>query len=456
VALRSRRLAILVVAGAGASVLVAALAGPGLGFRAAGARVALESAAGLTALLAAYLLFGRFRESSRGDHLAAALALGVLAASSLGFTIVTATLAGSGSRSVLSISLVGHLAGAAAFAFAAWVPASAVRRPERVLVVAVGAFLPLVVAAAVLTGGLPGRVGEAVPRGGSGLLDLDDEPVVRLAVLASAALFGVAAVGFASRATRLGDEFVGWLATGTAIAAVAAVNYFLDPAFATDRISTGDLFRLLFLLVLLTAAAREIRGYWIRLAEAAVNEERRRLAREIHDGPAQELALIKRRAQRLKGDRDDPETAAIVAAAERGLDGSRRAIGLLVRPVEEPLDVALARNAAEVASAHEADLVLDLEADVDVAPSVHEALVRIVREAVANAARHAAPSTVRLELANGRRVRVCVADDGQGFEPRHTTGFGLISMRDRARLVGASLRVDSHPGRGTRVEVLVP
>lgn len=455
-ALRSRRLATLVVVGAGASVLVAALAGVDLGFGAPGARVALESAAGLTALLAAYLLFGRVRESSRGDHLAAALALGVLAASSLGFTVAAATREEGGSTSVLPTSLVEQVAAAAAFALAAWVPASAVRRPERALVIAVGAFLPLVAAAAVLAGGLPGHIGETLPLGGSGLLDHDDDRVVRLAALASATLFGVAAVGFASRAKRLEDEFVGWLATGTAIAAIAAVNYLLDPPLSTTRVSSGDLFRLLFLVVLLTAAAREIRSYWIRLAEAAVNEERRRLAREIHDGPAQELALIKRRAQRLKGDRDDPDTDAIVAAAERGLDESRRAIGRLVPSADEPLDVALARNAAEVASAHEANLVLDLEADVEVGPGVHDALVRIVREAVANAARHAEPRTVRLELANGGHVRVCVADDGRGFEPERTTGFGLSSMRDRARLVGGSLHVDSRPGRGTRVEVTVP
>jgi signal transduction histidine kinase len=455
VALRSRRLATVLVVGAGASVLVAAIAGSDVGVRAPGARVALETAAALTALLAAYLLLGRFSESSRGDHLATAFALEILAASSLGFTVVATTLA-DGSRPVVSPSFVAQLAGAAAFALAAWVPARAVRRPDRALLIAVVAFVPLVATAAVLTGGLARELGDTAPLAGSGLLDLGDHRAARLAVLASAALFGLAAVGFASRAKRLEDEFVGWLATGTAIAAISAVNYLVDSSLATDRVSTGDVFRLLFLLVLLTAAAREIRSYWIRLADAAVNEERRRLAREIHDGPAQELALIKRRAQRLKGDRNDPDTAAIVAAAERGLDESRRAIKLLVRPVDEPLHVALARTAAEVASAHEANLVLDLAADVDVAPRVHEALIRIVREAVSNAARHAEPSTVRLELANGRGVRVCVADDGRGFEPAFTTGYGLVSMRDRARLVGASLRVDSRPGRGTRVEVVVP
>ena len=82
-------------------------------------------------------------------------------------------------------------------------------------------------------------------------------------------------------------------------------------------------------------------------AEAAVAGERRRLARELHDGVAQELAFIRRRAGRLS---ETPDGVDILAAADRALEDSRRAIEALVPPAYEPLDVALERLGARLAA----------------------------------------------------------------------------------------------------------
>jgi signal transduction histidine kinase len=212
--------------------------------------------------------------------------------------------------------------------------------------------------------------------------------------------------------------------------------------------------------VLMAAGVREIAGYWRGLARSAVLEERRRVARDLHDGVAQELAFIVRRSRRLA--RDEPSDAAVIAAAaERALDDSRRAIAALTRPVDEPLDVALAEAAEDVSARTGTEVVLALARDVDVHPSVREALVRIASEALANAARHAQARLVRLELAAGRPIRLRVVDDGCGFDPagvrasRHG-GFGLTSMRERAAGIGAELSISSRPGHGTEVEVTLP
>jgi signal transduction histidine kinase len=96
---------------------------------------------------------------------------------------------------------------------------------------------------------------------------------------------------------------------------------------------------------------------------------------------------------------------------------------------------------------------------------VREALVRIAREAVTNAARHGHAGLVRVELdngnGNGTGVRLRIADDGSGFDvttPRQTSdgGFGLVSMSERAQAIGAAFHVDSRRGAGTTVEVRLP
>ena len=93
-------------------------------------------------------------------------------------------------------------------------------------------------------------------------------------------------------------------------------------------------------------------------------------------------------------------------------------------------------------------------------PEVREALVRIAREAVTNAARHGDAGLVRVELENGAGIKLRIVDDGRGFDAAAATrqtrrgGFGLVSMSERARAVGGVLHVASKRGAGTTVEVV--
>jgi signal transduction histidine kinase len=424
-------------------------------------RVALETAAALIALLAAYLAFGRFRRSADVPDLALALALALLAVSNLAFGALPTALEWATAPATWA-SVAGHLLGAVVLAAAAFAPDRVVSRPERAaswLFGAAAAVLAVMsVTLAASSSYLPAGV-EQEPSVDRSAANLTGHPIVVAAHVLGMVAFAAAALGFLRRGERMNDSFLRWVAVAALLAAFARLHYVLYPSLYSGWLYSGDVYRLLFYVVLMAAGVREIAGYWRGLARSAVLEERRRVARDLHDGVAQELAFIVRRSRRLKGANGD--AAVITSAAERALDDSRRAIAALTRPADEPLDVALAEVAENVTARTGTEVVLALAPNVEVQPNVREALIRIATEALRNAARHAQAQRVRLELAGGRRVRLSVVDDGCGFDPesvrpsRHG-GFGLTSMRERAAGIGADLSISSRPGQGTQVEVTLP
>ena len=274
-------------------------------------------------------------------------------------------------------------------------------------------------------------------------------------------LYTLAALGFARRVEqRPGDDLLRWLGMGAIFATYAWLNYFLSPAlFYADWVYTGDFFRLLFYAMLLVGAVREINGYWQRSALLAVLEERRRLARDLHDGLAQEIAYINRAAVRLRDeDRDDDLPEHLAAAAARALRESRQVIAALAADVDEPLELLLGRVVHAAAERFGADVELDLASGVRLDRPRTEALLRIIGEAVANAAQHSGAPSVRVELErlNGHAL-FRVVDHGRGFDlgEHPSLGYGLISMRERAEALGGRFAIESTPGRGTQVEVLL-
>jgi signal transduction histidine kinase len=451
-----RPTAVVALFAAAATVAVLALPQLRFAYDAPSLRVALETAAAVIALVVAYLVLGRFLRGRRLDALLLAYALGVLALSNLFLAVLLAVGPAGGGR-VLAASA--SLAGALILPAAAFAPHRPLARPRRA---ALGLGLGVLVLFAALTGALAAVVhffplGEAALDAESSRPQVGSRGVLGLQ-LAGLAAFALAAVGFARRALAEGDRFIGLVAAGTTLAAFALLHYMLFQPLNASWVYTGDVLRLLFHAVLLAAAAREIGEYWRGLAANAVLEERRRLARELHDGVAQELAFIGRRARRLASRTDADEARQITAAADRALGDSRRAIAALTRPLDQPLSEVLTEAVGQVVARHPVELDLDLSRNVRVDGDAREALVRIACEAVSNAARHGRAHVVRVELEQGEHVSFRIVDDGVGFEPAATPAgrFGLISMRERAEAVGGSFRVSSAPGAGTAVEVVLP
>jgi signal transduction histidine kinase len=448
------RLFTLAFAGAAAALTAAASLIPGftLAYSSPQLHIALETATALISFLVAYLVYGRFRERKRLDDLMLACALFLIATTSLVFSALPHTVPAEGARNFsVWASVGGAVLGAFTLALAAFAPATRLSSPRRATVIAALACAGALIATTSIVALFADGVDPDIP------LALSPDATQRPILLGHHFLLGTqvvgvllflaAALGFIQRGERDNDELMRWFAAGAALSAFARFNYFLFPSLYSDWVFTGDFLRVGFCLLLLAGAAREIGSYWRRLASMAILEERRRIARELHDGVAQELAYIVAES-----------SGSLAAAAERALDESRRAIAALTRPVDEPLEVALVQAAEEVAGRVGVQLGIEVCEGARVSPDEREALIRIVREAITNAGRHGGAENVSVELTNGNGTLLRIADDGSGFDPRRTRvgGFGLVSMRERTEALGGRFRLSSEAGGGTNIEVRLP
>jgi signal transduction histidine kinase len=442
----------LAAAGA-AAVTLAVVAVPWLrnSFVAPSLRVALESCGALLAVATVGALVRQCGMGSRADHVWLSAGLAVLAVTAL--TVAALIVAGTWSPRDARFAIGGNLAGTLLLAVAAYAPARAPLRGRRVLWLgALGLGLAVAAFAAVLAGAGP-HVRLAEPTRPSFRPELG-----RLVVQgAIAATLVVAAFGLARNAERRSEPFLRWVAVAVILGGFAKLDYALFPPVNDGAVHLGDALRLLGWLVLAAGAAGEVRRRGRARAESALARERRRLARELHDGVAQELAFIRRRAGRLG---ELPEGREILSAAERALADSRRAIEALVPPAAEPLGVALERHGARLAAECDIEVQVNVRVATEVAPEVRSELFRIVAEAVRNAAHHGGARHVRVELA-GAPLHVRVIDDGCGFHDGSSSGlgvagYGLIAMRERAEQVGGRLNVESVRGAGTLVQVVLP
>lgn len=201
-----------------------------------------------------------------------------------------------------------------------------------------------------------------------------------------------------------------------------------------------------------------------RLVEAREGE-RLRIAQDLHDGPVQDLNLVNLRLAAVRA-AGPPGDVAELRAEVVGVVREIRAISEALRPPAlGPFGLAAALRAhAERFRRLHPDVAVRLALDDDgqaLPEGVRLALFRVAQEAMTNAAKHGRPGEVRVALRlTDRAVRLEVADDGGGYavpdDPAALTRgghYGLVGMRERAEAVGARLRVESAPGRGTTVSV---
>lgn len=196
-----------------------------------------------------------------------------------------------------------------------------------------------------------------------------------------------------------------------------------------------------------------------RAAAGALAQERRRLAAEVHDLVMQDLLVAVARARTLLEHPElAPEASSMVIAGERALAAAREIVGDLTARDVEPLAQAI--EASVRAASRRALLRFDalgVPAGARTDAATCDALVHIGREAVTNGVKHGGASAIEVLLEHEDEWRLCVRDDGRGFEPATAPrGFGLSSMRGMAVALGGSLHVRSAPGRGTTVEAVLP
>ncbi len=243
----------------------------------------------------------------------------------------------------------------------------------------------------------------------------------------------------------------------------------LNVASAAWRELSAEDLRLLNTIGDLTSIAIERARFYEQSVEIGAVDERIRLAREIHDTLGQNLAGILMRLETLdallEGDTDRERLSDIVrdaiALARDNLEDARRAVlDLRAAPLENrSLTGALDALAKEIGSESGLDIRVRCVGGYPLSASVEAGLYRIAQEAMNNVTAHANASGVSVELTSTPDyVTLIVEDDGCGFDPSNVSlgRHGLVGMRARARLLGGSLKIDSSPGHGTRLETHIP
>jgi PAS domain S-box-containing protein len=200
----------------------------------------------------------------------------------------------------------------------------------------------------------------------------------------------------------------------------------------------------------------------------ATEQERQRIARELHDDTAQRLATLILRIRRLALEPDAKVRAEMLEDVRNEMvdatEGVKRMARGLRPPEIEELGLALAITAHVRSLREGADFEVETElgaVEAYLGDTAKLAIYRIVQEALSNARRHASTDEALVRLyRDGSKVVAEVVDRGKGFLPSRAVerggGLGLVGMRERATMVGAMLTIDSVPGQGTSVRVTVP
>ncbi len=218
------------------------------------------------------------------------------------------------------------------------------------------------------------------------------------------------------------------------------------------------------------AIAIENARLYDRSRELAILEERTRLARELHDSVTQALFSVHCQAGAvatyLEKDlaRSRQELEQLRRTAHEALQ-EMRALIFDLRPVslkQAGLAAALRDQVEQQRRTGGPELLFEESGSCSLPPRVEEHLYHIAQEALRNAVKHSRAQRITVSLAvKPECVDLSVADDGRGFDPQSVAAddrrsFGLIGLRERARLLNGSLDILSKPGEGTRVQVRVP
>jgi signal transduction histidine kinase len=307
----------------------------------------------------------------------------------------------------------------------------------------------------------------------------DVTPLALMLQAVSAALFLMGVVLYRRSYLRDGPVADGYLAVAMLIGAFAEIHFYFYPGVYSGLVTTSEALRLAFFVVLLAGINAESRSDLralrsayaaldrLRLSEAerATLEERTRLARELHDGLAQDLWFAKLKHERLVPYVPDEQrglATEVTQALDSAIAEAKQAV-VTMRAGDDrdlPLEELMSRAVDDFAgrSGVRADFsAADLPDSLP--PRTQVEVLRVLQEALTNVRKHADATVVRVNAeALANTLLMTVVDNGRGFRPEETSGDGLgvQGMKERARLMGGELRVISEPSAGTTVSLSVP
>ena len=422
-------------------------------------RASTEGALTLTAIGAALLLGFQFACTRRLRDLILLAALSCFALLELFCDALPAALQLRSAGQFAASAEVGQLFVAAAIVAAASTPSGrlvlGLRRPVLAAVLGgtaacvVAELAGLILAPALIVGSprlVPG-IGQALGR-----------PLAAIVVIGTAALFLDAATRFRNQGLTEGSDALQMLAGVAVLLAVARLFYLVLPGISPGSISSRELVRVLAVGLIVAAAVRQEFDLRARIARAGALAERTRVACDLHDGLAQDLAFIAARGARMESELGAEHP--VVVAARSALGIVRGTITDLSDPrlstPQEALDVV----AGELRHRFGIAIAVEVDPGADMPPGALEELLRIAREAITNAARHGHANNVIVSLARTELGLVLrIRDDGVGIGVEATRsssdGFGIRSMRERAAALDGTLTVKEGSRGGTDLEVTV-
>jgi signal transduction histidine kinase len=422
-------------------------------------RAALEMTMTLFALAGTWLLQAQFAHSRRLRDL---LLLGGFLVLGLMNFWTAALPAALNLRSAAFFPAAGfwsELAVGAIFAAAALVHSRHLITSSRhsVAVIAMLGTVPLMAASvgALLLGG-QGREAASDATRFAGALT---HPQLFLLALAAAGPLTCAATGFVRRHRVEADRGAALVAMAMMLLAFVSLSHLVTLSGSPERVGSGDGLRMIAFGLLLAAAASAERRVRAQLARGAALAERRRVAEDLHDGLAQDLAFIAAHGACIAQEMGVEHP--VVVAARRALVISRNAISELSDPKGATARESLEAIAHELRDRFDVAIAVDAQLDGDLPSDAREHLSRIAREAIANAARHGGARNVIVSLRDAPSgIALRVVDDGCGIAGTDCEaareGFGLCSMRERAAALGGHLSVRPARRGGTELEVVVP
>jgi signal transduction histidine kinase len=412
----------------------------------------------LSAVVTVGLLVASFERDRRLPNLLLLCAVLGLALSDFVYSAAPAMTRARSLESIDGARFGWELIVAVAFAGAALSPDHVTAEPRRRLVkFAVGLSACAVVLGVLLAKTLA-VTGHAIDVD-AGIAGAATNPVAVAIHTTSASVLALAAFAFLSGDRR--EEARSPLFAGAALLLAAAnLQYLAAATIASDWITPREALRLAAYGLLLGGAY----AGWAKLrrdeAYAAICSERERIAADLHDGLAQDLACIAAQGQRLDCQLG-PEHP-LMLAARHALAASRGVIAELTACTAPTTERALRLVADELGRRFDMEVNVLIETDTvlspdtELEPAQRETVIRIAREAIVNAALHGSARHVDVMLMQRRGTLLMrVSDDGRGIDDVQRPGFGLQSMHARASSLGGQLNTRKRASGDTDLELLL-